>query len=75
MLKVSLIGWGEELDYSCRPGTLLEIWKTPGRLLSSHFLLFPGLPLLVVVVTVSVDRDNYGLVSYYKPADGASDKL
>lgn len=33
MLKVSLIGWGEELDYSCRPGALLEIRKTPGRLL------------------------------------------
>uniref|UniRef100_H3D7X9 Adhesion G-protein coupled receptor G2 n=1 Tax=Tetraodon nigroviridis TaxID=99883 RepID=H3D7X9_TETNG len=34
-----------------------------------------GLPLLVVVVTVSVDKDNYGLVSYSKSADGTADKF
>eukprot|EP00066_Takifugu_rubripes_P017150 XP_011606416.1 PREDICTED: G-protein coupled receptor 64 [Takifugu rubripes] len=34
-----------------------------------------GLPLLVVIVTISVDKDNYGLVPYSKHSDGTSDKF
>lgn len=67
MLKVSLIGWGEEL--SRIPETLQDCSS------GLKVLIFAGLPLLVVIVTISVDKDNYGLVPYSKHSDGTSDKL
>ncbi|XP_077448327.1 uncharacterized protein LOC144068025 [Stigmatopora argus] len=32
-----------------------------------------GLPLIVVIIVIAVDKDNYGLVSYGKYPDGATD--
>ncbi|XP_034718260.1 adhesion G-protein coupled receptor G2 [Etheostoma cragini] len=45
--------------------------------LSRYMLKFSligwGLPLLVVIVVISVDKNNYGLVTYGKYTDGSSD--
>ncbi|XP_078136342.1 uncharacterized protein adgrg2a isoform X2 [Sander vitreus] len=45
--------------------------------LSRYMLKFSmigwGLPLLVVIVVISVDKNNYGLVTYGKYTDGTSD--
>nr|XP_057916341.1 mucin-17-like isoform X2 [Doryrhamphus excisus] len=45
--------------------------------LSRYMLKFSlvgwGVPLVVVVVVISVDRDNYGLVKYGRYTDGTSD--
>lgn len=67
MLKVSLIGWGEELS---RAPETLQVCTSDLKILT-----FAGLPLLVVIVTISVDKDNYGLVPYSKHSDGTSDQL
>lgn len=39
------------------------------------YVAFAGIPLLVVIITISVNKDNYGLVSYGKYTDGTSDDL
>ncbi|XP_041817550.1 adhesion G-protein coupled receptor G2 isoform X2 [Chelmon rostratus] len=45
--------------------------------LSRYMLRFSlmgwGIPLIVVIVVISVDKDNYGLVTYGKYTDGSSD--
>ncbi|KAF1373236.1 hypothetical protein PFLUV_G00258280 [Perca fluviatilis] len=45
--------------------------------LSRYMLKFSligwGLPLLVVIIVISVDKNNYGLVTYGKYTDGTSD--
>ncbi|XP_076617091.1 uncharacterized protein adgrg2a isoform X2 [Chaetodon auriga] len=45
--------------------------------LSRYMLKFSlmgwGIPLIVVIVVISVDKDNYGLVTYGKYTDGSSD--
>ncbi|AWP21066.1 putative G-protein coupled receptor 64-like [Scophthalmus maximus] len=45
--------------------------------LSRYMLKFSlmgwGIPLLVVIIIISVDKDNYGLVTYGKYSDGTSD--
>nr|XP_046228020.1 adhesion G-protein coupled receptor G2 isoform X2 [Scatophagus argus] len=45
--------------------------------LSRYMLKFSligwGIPLVVVIVVISVDKDNYGLVTYGKYKDGTSD--
>ncbi|KAK5898180.1 hypothetical protein CgunFtcFv8_015621 [Champsocephalus gunnari] len=45
--------------------------------LSRYMLKFSligwGIPLLVVIVVISVDKDNYGVVTYGKYTDGTSD--
>ncbi|XP_023250823.1 adhesion G-protein coupled receptor G2 [Seriola lalandi dorsalis] len=45
--------------------------------LSRYMLKFTlmgwGIPLLVVIITLSVDKDNYGLVTYGKYTNGTSD--
>lgn len=43
--------------------------------LLSNILVFAGLPLIVVIVVISVDKNNYGLVTYGKYTDGTSDDL
>lgn len=40
-----------------------------------YVVAFAGIPLLVVIITISVDKNNYGLVSYGKYTDGTSDDL
>lgn len=34
-----------------------------------------GVPMLVVIIVIAIDKNNYGLVSYGKFADGTSDDL
>lgn len=34
-----------------------------------------GAPVIVVVIVIAVDKDNYGLVSYGRFSDGTSDDL
>ncbi|KAG7231282.1 hypothetical protein INR49_012113 [Caranx melampygus] len=55
----------------------LSIVKVFTPYLSRYMLKFTlmgwGIPLLVVIITISVDKDNYGLVSYGKYTDGTSD--
>ncbi|KAG5285095.1 hypothetical protein AALO_G00034030 [Alosa alosa] len=46
----------------------------------SHFMLkFSlvgwGIPLLVVIIVIAIDKDNYGLVSYGKYEDGTTDNF
>ncbi|XP_067434971.1 adhesion G-protein coupled receptor G4 [Thunnus thynnus] len=45
--------------------------------LSRYMLKFSlmgwGIPLIVVIIVISVDKDNYGLVSYGKYRDGTTD--
>ncbi|TKS87493.1 Adhesion G-protein coupled receptor G2 [Collichthys lucidus] len=45
--------------------------------LSRYMLKFSlmgwGIPLIVVIVVISVDKDNYGLVTYGKYTDGSTD--
>ncbi|KAM7369662.1 hypothetical protein PAMP_010966 [Pampus punctatissimus] len=47
--------------------------------LSRYMLKFSligwGIPLIVVIVVISVDKDNYGLVTYGKYTDGTSDNF
>ncbi len=40
-----------------------------------NILVFAGIPLVVVVTVISVDKDNYGLVTYGKYNNGSSDDL
>lgn len=34
-----------------------------------------GIPLIVVIIIIAIDKDNYGLVTYAKFADGSADDL
>lgn len=34
-----------------------------------------GVPMLVVIIVIAIDKDNYGIVSYGKFADGTTDDL
>lgn len=34
-----------------------------------------GIPMVVVIIVIAVDKDNYGLVSYGRFDDGTSDDL
>lgn len=43
--------------------------------LLTHILVFAGIPLIVVIIVISVDKDNYGLVTYGRYTDGTSDDL
>ncbi|XP_075936979.1 adhesion G-protein coupled receptor G2 [Anarhichas minor] len=43
------------------------------RYMLKFSLLGWGIPLIVVIVVISVDKDNYGLVTYGKFTDGTSD--
>ncbi|KAM6908137.1 adhesion G-protein coupled receptor G2 [Lycodopsis pacificus] len=43
------------------------------RYMLKFSLLGWGVPLIVVIVVISVDKDNYGLVTYGKFTDGTSD--
>ncbi len=40
-----------------------------------NILVFAGIPLVVVIVVIAVDKDNYGLVTYGRYIDGTSDDL
>lgn len=44
-------------------------------ILISNIVVFAGVPLLVVIIIISVDKNNYGLVTYGKYTDGTSDDL
>lgn len=41
----------------------------------NHVLIFAGIPLAVVVIVLSVDKDNYGLVTYGETSGTTADKL
>ncbi|XP_059183409.1 adhesion G-protein coupled receptor G2 [Centropristis striata] len=43
------------------------------RYMLKFSLLGWGIPLLVVIVVIAVDKDNYGLVTYGRYSDGSSD--
>lgn len=34
-----------------------------------------GVPMIVVIIVIAIDKNNYGLVSYGKFSDGTSDDL
>lgn len=40
-------------------------------------LVFAGIPLIVVIIVISVDKDNYGLIKYgtHGDTDGTSGDL
>lgn len=40
-----------------------------------NFLVSAGVPLLIVIIVISVDKNNYGLVTYGKYTDGTTDDL
>ena len=43
--------------------------------LVNDMLVFAGIPLLVVIIIISVDKNNYGLVTYGRYTDGTTDDL
>ncbi|XP_062391920.1 LOW QUALITY PROTEIN: adhesion G-protein coupled receptor G2-like [Sardina pilchardus] len=49
------------------------------RHISHYILKFSligwGVPLIVVIIVIAIDKDNYGLVSYGKYDDGSTDKF
>lgn len=38
-------------------------------------LVFAGIPLLIVIIVIAVDKDNYGLVTYGRYTDGTTNDL
>ncbi len=42
-----------------------------------HFVMcvIAGIPLVVVIIVIAVNKDNYGLISYGKFSDGTTDEL
>lgn len=57
----------------------LALVKVFNSYVSCYMLRFSaagwGVPMVVVIVVIAVDKDNYGLVSYGRFADGTSDSL
>ncbi|KAM4620336.1 uncharacterized protein ACJ7VT_007019 [Polymixia lowei] len=55
----------------------LALVKVFNAYISRYMLKFSligwGIPLIVVIVVIAVDKDNYGLVTYGKFADGTTD--
>ncbi|KAM6971575.1 adhesion G-protein coupled receptor G2 [Tautogolabrus adspersus] len=55
----------------------LSVVKVFTPYLSRYMLKFSligwGIPLMVVIIVISVDKDNYGLVTYGRNTDGTSD--
>uniref|UniRef100_A0A3Q0SNX7 Adhesion G protein-coupled receptor G2a n=1 Tax=Amphilophus citrinellus TaxID=61819 RepID=A0A3Q0SNX7_AMPCI len=55
----------------------LSIVRVFAPYLSRYMLKFTlmgwGIPLIIVIIVISVDKDNYGLVTYGKYTDGSSD--
>lgn len=49
----------------------MPIWFPNGVLM----LFVSGVPLIVVIIVISVSKDNYGLVAYGKYANGSTDDL
>lgn len=37
--------------------------------------VFPGIPLMVVIIIIAVDKNNYGQVTYGRYRDGTTDDL
>lgn len=46
-----------------------------GKRRSNHKLIFAGIPVAVVVIVLSLDKDNYGLVTYGGTSGVTADKL
>uniref|UniRef100_A0A8C5GL01 Adhesion G-protein coupled receptor G2 n=1 Tax=Gouania willdenowi TaxID=441366 RepID=A0A8C5GL01_GOUWI len=44
-----------------------------GRYMLKFSLIGWGFPLIVVIIVISIDKDNYGLVTYGRDTDGSSD--
>ncbi|XP_028450835.1 adhesion G-protein coupled receptor G2 isoform X2 [Perca flavescens] len=55
----------------------LAIVKVFNSYISHYMLKFSlvgwGVPMIVVIIVIAIDKNNYGLVSYAKFADGSSD--
>lgn len=37
--------------------------------------VIPGLPLVVVIIVIAINKDNYGLISYGNISDGPTEDL
>ncbi|KAM4546072.1 uncharacterized protein PAE49_018501 isoform 2-T2 [Odontesthes bonariensis] len=57
----------------------LAIVKVFNSYISRYMLKFSlvgwGVPMIVVIIVIAIDKDNYGLVSYGKFTDGTSDEF
>ncbi|XP_044078915.1 adhesion G-protein coupled receptor G2 isoform X2 [Siniperca chuatsi] len=57
----------------------LALVKVFNSYISCHMVKFSlvgwGVPMIVVIIVIAINKDNYGLVSYGKFADGTSDDL
>ncbi|XP_056911329.1 adhesion G-protein coupled receptor G2 isoform X2 [Takifugu flavidus] len=55
----------------------LALVKVFNSYISSYMLKFSlagwGIPMVVVIIVIAVDKDNYGLISYGRFADGTTD--
>lgn len=45
------------------------------RLMVKFSLVGWGVPMIVVIIVIAIDKDNYGLISYGRFSDGTSDGL
>lgn len=57
----------------------LALVKVFNSYVSNYMLKFSlvgwGVPMVVVIIVIAVNQDNYGLVSYGRFTDGTSDSL
>lgn len=57
----------------------LALVKVFNSYISRYMLKFSlvgwGVPMIVVIIVIAINKDNYGLVSYGKFSDGTSDDL
>lgn len=57
----------------------LALVKVFNSYISQYMLKFSlvgwGVPMIVVIIVIAIDKDNYGIVSYGKFSDGTSDDL
>lgn len=67
MLKFSLMGWGRSPEVQpfsggCPEADVSSLWSA-------------GIPLIVVIVVIAVDKDNYGPVGYDKYTNATANDL
>lgn len=57
----------------------LALVKVFNSYISRYMLRFSlvgwGVPMIVVIIVIAIDKDNYGLISYGRFPDGTSDDL
>lgn len=79
MLKFTLMGWGRNLQtftwWSIINFSLYQYFKYVHKFPLINLGFFAGIPLIIVIIVISVDKNNYGLINYGKHTNDTSDNL